>query len=153
MTYKDLSRKILHELQNDGRLSLRELGEKFDVSPSTIGKRLEELREDGVLQGITADIDYEKLGYAYVALIRFKVVGDSIDRALELLGEHPQLTDIYEITGNYDLLAVGHFRDRDHMNRIVKALQGEEAIRETNTSIILNAYRENGILPLFNHDS
>jgi len=153
MTYKDLSQKILHELQNDGRLSLRELGEKFDVSPSTIGKRLDELREDGVLQGISADIDYEKLGYAYVALTRFKVVGDSIDRALNLLGEHPQLTDIYEITGNYDLLAIGHFLDRDQMNRIVKTLQSKQAIRETNTSIILNAFRENGRLPLFENDS
>lgn len=149
MTYKDLSQKILNELQNDGRQSLRELGEKFDVSPSTIGKRLDELRQDGVLKGITADIDYEKLGYAYVAMTRFKVVGDSIDRALVLLAEHSQLTDIYEITGNYDLLAIGHFHDRDQMNKIVKTLQGQDAIRETNTSIILNAYRENGPLPLF----
>jgi DNA-binding Lrp family transcriptional regulator len=148
MTYEDLSQRILHELQADGRQSLRELGEKLDVSPTTVGNRIDELREDGVLKGITADIDYEKLGYAYMAITRFKVVGDSIDRALDLLGEHPQLTDIYEITGNYDILAVGHFLDRDRMNEIVKSLQSKEAIRETNTSIILNAYRENGALPL-----
>ncbi|MGM0380941.1 MAG: Lrp/AsnC family transcriptional regulator [bacterium] len=148
MTYKKLSNRILKELREDGRQSLRELAEKFEVSATTIGKRLDKLKEEGKLKGITADIDYEKLGYNYVAVTRFKVQGDQIPRALELLEEHSCLTNIYEITGDYDILAIGHYYGREEMNEIIKKLQGYSAIKATNTSVVLNIFRENYPLPL-----
>ncbi len=148
MTYKKLSSRILKELRKDGRQSLRELAEKFDVSATTIGKRLDRLREEGVLNGISADVDYEKLGYNYVAVTRFKVQGDQIQKALQLLEKHSCLTNIYEITGDYDILAIGHYHGREEMNEIIKKLQGYSAIKATNTSVVLNIFRENYPLPL-----
>ena len=148
MTYKNLSQKILTLLQEEGRQSVREIAEKLGVSATTIGKRIEHLEEEQILRGITADIDYEKLGYAYLAITRFKVRGDAFPDVIALLKKFPQLTDIYEITGNYDILAIGHYRDRNNMNRIVKSLQENPGILETNTSIVLNVLRDAGQIPL-----
>lgn len=148
MTYKDLSQKILLELSKDGRQSHRELADKLGVSAATIGNRLSNLEEDGVLKGVSADIDYEKLGFSTVAITRFKVPGDSIESALDKLQEYDRLTDIFEITGNYDILAIGHYRDRQQMNRVIKELQSHETILETNTSMVLNTVRENFPLSL-----
>lgn len=148
MTYKDLSKKILLQLSEDGRQSHRELADKLDVSAATIGNRIGQLRDQGVLKGVSADIDYEKLGYTCVAVTRFKVPGDSIQSALDQLKEYDRLTDIYEVTGNYDILAIGHYRDRQQMNRVIKELQGQETILETNTSMVLNIVRENAPLSL-----
>ncbi len=148
MTYKRLSSRILAELRRDGRQSLRELADKFGVSATTIGKRLERLQDEKILRGITADIDYDKIGYNYNAITRFKVQGDRIQEALEQLKKHPYLSEIYEITGNYDILAIGRFHDREQMNSIIKELQGDPAILATNTSIVLNTFRENAALPL-----
>ncbi len=148
MTYKRLSSRILSELRSDGRQSLRELAEKFGVSATTVGKRLDQLKEEGILRGISADIDYEQLGYRYNAITRFKVQGDQIEEALEQLKEHPYLNKIYEITGDYDILAIGRYHDRDQMNKIIKKLQGHPAIVATNTSIVLNTHRESAPLPL-----
>lgn len=148
MTYKNLSKKILSELQQDGRQSVRELAEKLDVSATTIAKRLEQLEEEGILHGVRADVDYEKLGFAYLAITRCKVRGDAFTEVLDLFNELPPLTDIYEITGDYDVLAIGHYRDRNHMNETVKRLQEHDGIIETNTSIALRVLRENGQIPL-----
>ncbi len=148
MTYQNLSVKILSLLQEDGRQSVRELAEKLKVSATTIGKRLEQLEEDGVLRGITADLDYEKLGYAYLAVTRLKVQGDAFSEVLQMLENYPQLNEIYEITGDYDILVIGHYRDRNEMNTIIKDIQRENAILETNTSIVLNTVRANRPLPL-----
>jgi DNA-binding Lrp family transcriptional regulator len=148
MTYEDLSKEILLELSSDGRQSHRELADKLDVSAATIGNRISKLRDDGILRGVRADIDYEKLGYKSVAVTRFKVPGDSITSALDKLEEYDRLTDIYEVTGNYDILAIGHYRDRQQMNRVIKELQGDETILETNTSMVLNIVRENSPLAL-----
>lgn len=148
MTYKDLSKKILLQLSEDGRQSHRELADKLDVSAATIGNRIGQLRDQGVLKGVSADIDYEKLGYTCVAVTRFKVPGDSIQSALDQLKGYDRLTDIYEVTGNYDILAIGHYRDRQQMNRVIKELQGQQTILETNTSMVLNIVRENAPLSL-----
>jgi DNA-binding Lrp family transcriptional regulator len=148
MTYEDLSKEILLELSSDGRQSHRELADKLDVSAATIGNRISKLRDDGILRGVRADIDYEKLGYKSVAVTRFKVPGDSITSALDKLEEYDRLTDIYEVTGNYDILAIGHYRDRQQMNRVIKELQGDETVLETNTSMVLNIVRENSPLAL-----
>lgn len=148
MTYQDLSRKILMELQEDGRQSQRELAEKLDVSAATIGNRISRLMEMGVLRGVTVDLDYEKLGYSVVTATRFKVPGDAIQTALEEMDRYSGLTDIYEITGEYDILAIGHFMDRDRMNAVIKDLQSHEAILETNTSFVLNTVKENAPLEL-----
>lgn len=148
MTYQNLSVKILSLLQEDGRQSVRELADKLGVSATTIGKRLEQLEEDGVLRGITADIDYEKMGYAYLAVTRLKVQGDSFSEVFPLLLNYPQLSEIFEITGDYDILVIGHYRDRTEMNSIIKEIQREPAILETNTSIVLNTVRSNRALPL-----
>lgn len=148
MTYKNLSQKILTLLQEDGRQSVREIAEKLGVSATTIGKRIEQLEEEQILRGITADLYYEKLGYAYLSVTRFKVQGDEFPEVLDLLKEVPQLTDIFEITGDYDILAIGHYKDRNDMNRVVKSLQEHRGILETNTSIVLNVLRENGQIPL-----
>lgn len=148
MTYENLSERILMELQRDGRQSFRELAEVFDVSPTTIRKRVEDLEQSGVLKGIRAEIDYEKLGFSYVAMLRLKVAGEAIEVALQQVGEHPEFTNIYEITGDYDILAVGYFRDRDHLNKTIKEVQRSSAVRSTNTSMILNPYREHAPLPL-----
>lgn len=148
MTYKNLSKKILSELQQDGRQSVRELAEKLDVSATTIAKRLEQLEEEGILHGVRADVDYEKLGFAYLAITRCKVRGDAFTEVLDLFNALPPLTDIYEITGDYDVLAIGHYRDRNHMNETVKRLQEHDGIIETNTSIALRVLRENGQIPL-----
>ena len=152
MTYKNLSKKILSELQQDGRQSVRELAEKLDVSATTIAKRLEQLEEEGILHGVRADIDYEKLGFAYLAITRCKVRGDAFTEVLDLFNELPPLTDIYEITGDYDVLAIGHYRDRNHMNETVKRLQEHDGIIETNTSIALRVLRENGQIPLLDNE-
>lgn len=54
----------------------------------------------------------------------------------------PQLTHVYEITGEFDLLVIGKFRDTDSMNREIKKLLSHKAIKETNTSIVLGAGKE-----------
>lgn len=148
MTYKNLSKKILSLLQEDGRQSVREIAEKLGVSATTVAKRLEQLEEEQILRGVSADIDYEQFGYSYLAITRFKIQGDEFSNVMELLDQFPQLTDIYEITGDYDILAIGHYRDRKDMNMVVKRLQEYKGVSESNTSMVLNVLKEHGHIPL-----
>ena len=53
------------------------------------------------------------------------------------------MISVYEVTGDYDIVAVGKFRDTDDMNHLIKTLLGDADIKESNTSVVLNAAAEN----------
>lgn len=64
-----LDRKILAELQMDGRLSLTDLAERVGLSLSPCHRRLRALEESGAISGYRAQLDAEVLGLTFEALV------------------------------------------------------------------------------------
>jgi len=126
MTYENLDRKLVNALLGDGRASLRSLGEELDVSVTTVSNHLSDLEDDGIIEGYTPKVDYDKLGYDVT----------------ERLREHDQMISVYEVTGDYDIIAIGKFTDTDGMNDHIKELLVDPEIKESNTSVVLNAATE-----------
>lgn len=142
MTHRDLDARLIRALQIDARRSLRSLAGELSVSPSTVGHRLTDLIERGVIRGFKADLDYAKLGLGLVAVTKIKVRGDALPGIVESLCEDPSLTHVYEITGEFDVLAIGRFRDEGEMNREIKRMLSLPGIEGTNTSIVLSTAKE-----------
>lgn len=152
MTYRDLDVRLLDALQADARQSVRQLAERLAVSPSTVAARLRELRERGILTGFRPDIDYRKLGYGLVAITKIKARGDALPGIVAALTEDPRLTHVYEITGDFDVLVIGRFRDESEMNIEIKRMLGLPGIEGTSTSIVLSAAKDGVDIPLFTPD-
>jgi len=142
MTYENLDRELVNALLGDGRASLRSLGEDLDVSVTTVSNHLSDLEDEGIINGYTPKVDYDKLGYDVTAIIQLKVEGSSLPEVTEDLKEHKQMISVYEVTGDYDIIAVGKFTDTDGMNAQIKELLTDPEIKESNTSVVLNAASE-----------
>lgn len=142
MTYRNLEARLIRALQEGARQSLRELARKLDVSPSTVKNRLDDLTERGVITGFRPVVDYAKLGYGLVAVTRIKARGDALPRIVQALVDDPYLTHVYEITGEFDVLVIGRFRNETEMNREIKRMLSLEGIEGTNTSVVLSAPKE-----------
>ncbi|WP_276273691.1 HTH-type transcriptional regulator Lrp [Haloarcula litorea] len=142
MTYENLDRKLVNALLGDGRASLRSLGEDLDVSVTTVSNHLSNLEEEGIINGYTPKVDYDKLGYDVTAIVQLKVEGSSLPDVTEELKQHKQMISVYEVTGDYDIIAVGKFEDTDGMNAQIKELLTDPDIKESNTSVVLNAAAE-----------
>ncbi|MFC7248705.1 HTH-type transcriptional regulator Lrp [Halomicroarcula sp. GCM10025324] len=143
MTYENLDRKLVNALLGDGRASLRSLGEDLNVSVTTVSNHLSALEDEGVINGYTPKLDYDALGYDVTAIIQLKVEGSALPTVTENLKEHEQMISVYEVTGDYDIIAVGKFTDTDGMNAQIKKLLTDPEIKESNTSVVLNAAAEN----------
>ncbi|MFB6353881.1 MAG: HTH-type transcriptional regulator Lrp [Halobacteriales archaeon] len=139
MTYEHLDARLINALLRDGRSSLRSLAEELDVSVTTVSNHLADLEEAGVIDGYVPVVDYEQLGYDVTAVIQLKVEGTALPDITDRLAGHKQMTSVYEVTGDYDIVAVGKFADTDGMNDQIKALLTDPEIKETNTSVVLNA--------------
>jgi len=142
MTYETLDSELINALLADGRASFRSLAEDLDVSVTTISNHLEDLEDDGIIQGYTPIIDYGKLGYDVTGILQLKAAGGSLPDLADRLRAHKQMISVYEVTGDYDIIAIGKFQNTDDMNEHIKELLADADIEESSTSIVLNAAAE-----------
>jgi DNA-binding Lrp family transcriptional regulator len=143
MTYENLDAKLINALLGDGRASLRSLAEELDVSVTTVSNHLRDLEDEGVIDGYTPRVNYDALGYDVTAILQLKVEGSALPALADHLRDQKQMVSVYEVTGDYDIIAIAKFTDTDGMNDQIKELLTEADIRESNTSVVLNAAVEN----------
>ena len=148
MTYENLPEQLINALLADGRASLRSIAEDLDVSVTTVSNHLADLEERGVVKGYVPILDYGALGYDVTAVLHLKVEGNALPEVTERLMDHRQMISVYEVTGDYDIIAIGKFRDTDGMNEQIKALLVDPDIKESNTSVVLNPACEHRQFPL-----
>ncbi|GAA0322589.1 Lrp/AsnC family transcriptional regulator [Sphingomonas oligophenolica] len=100
-----IDRRILSELQRDGRMTNQELSEKVGLSPSPCLRRLRQLESDGLIIGYVALVSPEKLGLGVTAFIRVRL-DQQDDRHLSLFEEavaqFPEVMECYLMTGDAD---------------------------------------------------
>ncbi len=140
--YKDLDLKIIEELKREGRASLRQMGKRLGISTTTVAARIRTMEKQGTIRGYRPLLDMRKLGLGITAITLIKAVGGRIPSLMNDLMKDPALTHVYEITGEFDLVVIGKYRDTDSMNREIKKLLSHKAIKETNTSIVLGTAKE-----------
>lgn len=143
MTYEHLDADLVNALLADGRASLRSIAEDLDVSVTTVSNHLSTLEEEGVITGYTPVVDYDRLGYDVTAILQLKVEGEALPDVTERLVEEERMISVYEVTGDYDIIAVGKFRDTDEMDDQIKTMLVDPDVRESSTSVVLNAAAEN----------
>jgi DNA-binding Lrp family transcriptional regulator len=121
---------------------------ELGVATTTVSTRLENLEASGVITAYRPQIDYRRLGYQITTITLIKAKGNKIPEITEQLKRDRRLTHVYEITGEFDILVIGKFKDQDSMNQEIKKLLAHPAIERTNTSIVLAVVKENAPLEL-----
>lgn len=103
----EIDRRILRELQRDGRLTTQELSERVGLSPSPCARRMKILEENGLILGYSALIDESKLGYEVSVFVSVRL-DQQIDEALKTFEatiiSYPEVVDCWLMTGNRDFL-------------------------------------------------
>lgn len=143
MTYENLDAELVNELLGNGRASLRSLAEELDVSVTTVSNHLSTLEDQGIIEGYTPVVNYDKLGFGATAVLQLKVQGEAIPDITERLRQEDRMVSVYEVTGDHDIIAIGKFRNTDDMNDHIKSILTDPDIIESNTSVVLNTVSEN----------
>lgn len=148
MNEKKLNEEILKTFMRDGRKSIRKVARELDVSPSTVSNHLDAMIEDGIIKRFKPAVDYEKLGFDLTAITKIQAKGSEITDIVERLKDEGNLTHVYEITGEFDILVIGKFDSRESMNKEIKRMLNFSAVERADTSIVLNAVKEDSSLDL-----
>ena len=100
-----IDRKVLLQLQADGRITNQELSERVGLSPSPCLRRLKSLEASGMITGYVALVDPNLVGLKVTAFIRVRLDHQD-DRHLALfeskVAEFPEVMECYLMTGDAD---------------------------------------------------
>ena len=145
-------RRILEQLQADGRLSNQELAERVALSPSPCLRRVRALERAGVIRRYAAVLDPLQVGLGLLAYVsvklekRGKMPVDQFTRAVE---SWPEVIACYSMTGDMDYLMRVHVENLEHYSRFVMdRLLKQPGVIDIRTNFVLERVKETTVLPL-----
>ena len=103
--------QILRTLQDNARLTTKELAARVSLSSTPVFERLKRLENSGYIKKYIAVLDAEKLNRGFVVFCSVKLVRLNKDIAFEftrIIQEIPEVTECYNISGDYDYLLKIH---------------------------------------------
>ncbi len=137
--------EILGALQNDARLSNKELAAQVGLAPSSCLARVRKLREAEVLRGFHADVDTTALGIGLQALTAIRLTQHArhnFTTFLEHVTSLDEVIDVFQLAGNDDYLLHVAVRDANHLRDFVlEKITTRPEVAHLNTSLIFRHMR------------
>ena len=127
------NRRILQELQQDGRLTMAELGRRVNLSAPAVTERVQRLERAGVIAGYQAIVDPKAVGYPIAAVVRIRPTPGQLHRIPELAREIPEVAECVRVTGEDCFVLKLHLRRMDDLEEILDRFI---AYGQTTTSIV-----------------
>lgn len=133
----ETDRRILAELQADGRLSGRALAERVSISRANAYTRLERLIQRGVITGFTANVDPTKLGLTTSAYVTLTVRQHSWRDLKDRLRAIPEVRHMALTGGEFDVILLIRAADNDALRHVVlERLQAIPGVLGTRTFLV-----------------
>lgn len=102
-----IDRKILNDLQENGRMTNVELAQRAGISAPPCLRRVRALEEAGVIKGYHANIDHGSLGYGVMVIAQVGLSNQSetdLRKFEELIQQWPQVRECYLVSGESDYI-------------------------------------------------
>jgi len=132
----DLDVKILAELARDASISVPRLSKKINVNSSVVYSRIKRLVKRGLIKKFTIIINDEALGFNVKALTGINMDSKLRDNVLNELFKIPEVREVAEVTGRFDVLVTMTSRSLDEMHQLISEKIGRiEGVQKTETFI------------------
>ncbi len=139
----EIDRRVLRGYQQDASLSFKELGDITGLPPTTVFDRVKRLRRMGVIKTLVPLLDTERLGLLTTAWIFVRTGADpDCCQVADEIAKIPDVLEVHEIAGDYDLLVKVKARDNlDHHN-ISDRISKLPGVHDTSSTIALRTVKE-----------
>jgi len=133
-----IDQQILDMLIDNARTPFTEIAKRLNISAGTVHVRVKKLENAGIIKGASLSVDYNKLGYAFIAYVGIYIDKTSKTRfVLERLKEIPFVTVAHITTGKYNIFCKIRAKDTQHAKDVIFMIDDIEGIVRTETMISL----------------
>ncbi len=138
----ELEEKIIRAMNQNARKSLREIAKDVGTSATAVINKVKKLETAGVIKGYIPLVSAEHFGFDLIAIIALRISKGKLLETQEKISLDRRVTAVYDITGEWDSLAIGRFRGRDDLNNFIKGILSLPYVDRTVTHIVLNVVKE-----------
>ena len=147
-----IDRRIIAELQADGRVSNVALADRVGLSPSPCLRRVKRLEREGYIEGYRAALRRKRVGLGFSAFVGVKIDGHANERALsfeEAVSAMPEVIACHLVSGEADYFLEVVVPDLEHYQRfLVDKLLSLPIVREIRSNIAIQTLKAGAPLPL-----
>ncbi len=145
---------ILRNLQENSRLTTKELAALVHLSTTPTFERVKRLEREGYIKKYMAVLDAEKLGCGFVAFCYIKMKQHSYENGMRIMDAVQGINEIaecYNISGDYDFLLKIHVKDmKSYQNFILRILGDLDCIGSLSSSFVLGEVKNTHNIPIEN---
>jgi len=131
----ETDKKIIKILKNDARAGYVEIGSQVGLSEGAVRKRIKTLTDEGVIRKFTVKIGVKE-GAEAITLLTVNPAYPT-QEVTKRIQQIPNVETIFEVTGEYDIVAVIGGLDVVEVNECIEKIRRVEGIMKTNTMIVL----------------
>jgi Lrp/AsnC family transcriptional regulator, regulator for asnA, asnC and gidA len=136
----EISKRIIEQLQSDGRRSYAAIGKAVGLSEAAVRQRVQRLHEAGIMQ-VVAVTDPLKLGFRRQAMIGLRCDGD-VQVVADQLAAMDEIDYVVLTAGSFDVLLEVVCEDDDHLLEILSRVRGVTSVTSTETFVYLKLRKQ-----------
>ena len=144
--------KILRQLQENSRLTTKELAAIVHLSPTPVFERVKRLEREGYIRKYMAVLDAEKLNRGFVVFCNVSMKQHTFENSQRIMAavqNIPEIVECYNISGNYDFMLKIFVENMKHYQEFVLRILGElDCIGSLNSFFVLGEVKNSHALPL-----
>ncbi|MDH5807245.1 MAG: Lrp/AsnC family transcriptional regulator [Candidatus Methanomethylicaceae archaeon] len=139
----DIDFEILKFLQEDASISFTEIARKLKISESTVRKRIEKLKQKGIIKKFTIIVNPLKMGFNAISIIGIDVEPSRILEVVKKLCEIPEIKNVSISTGDHMIIIEIWAKNTNELLKIIEEKIGViNGIERICPSIILEKIKE-----------
>jgi len=131
---------ILKILKENSRMAIREIAKKTKLRPSTVHQRLVRLKEKAIIEKFTVKLNNKAVDRDFIVFIFVKTKPSALLDKKLINDNH--VTEVFGITGEYDLLLKLKFKDVNEFNNFIIGFRKEQRIETTLTMVVTANVKE-----------
>ena len=147
-----IDRKILDELQRDGRLAITELAQRVGLSISPCSERVRRLEREKVILGYHARVDPEALGRGLLVFVELTLSSKSsqtFEAVRQALLLEPRVIECHLISGSFDYLVKARLSAmREYRDLLGQILRQIPVPAQSNSYVVMEEIKEGLALPV-----
>lgn len=147
--FDEVDVNLLSYIERDYDVNLEELSEELEFSKSAVHYRLQKHRENGVIRGVSADLDPITFGFNMLVITEVSVTHQP-DYAAEIgqdIMDVPGVQQVYYTMGDVDFVVISRTQSRDQMNEVINNMVSIDGVNETSSRYVMKELQtEGGVL-------
>ena len=144
--------KLLGALQENSRLTIKELSSLVNLSTTPTFERVRRLEREGYISKYMAVLDADRLECGFVAFCYIKMKQHTYENSMRIMQAVqliPEIVECYNISGEYDFQLKIYTRDMKSYQKFILRILGDlDCIGSLNSSFVLGDVKNTHVLPL-----